>query len=83
MMPVEGCCPLILRLDDQSIGRNFRAASTLQCIPEQRAAKTLPLETLIHRQTAHARGRHAGYRGSFFAVAGGRSANSRLADLRV
>lgn len=47
MLAIEGCCRFIFRIDHQGVGRDFRAGGTVERIGQQRAAQTLPFESLI------------------------------------
>jgi len=60
MMPVEICCRIVFGIHHQGVGGDLGAGGPAESICEQCAAQSLPLETLIDSQAAHANRWHGG-----------------------
>ena len=58
MVLIEPCRSLILGIHDEGMGSNLGTGSALQCIDQQRTAKTLSLESPIDSQATEANGRY-------------------------
>ena len=58
MVPIEGCCGVILGIYYEGIGGNLRACRSAQCICQQSGTPAHAVEGLRDSQPAHANHRH-------------------------
>lgn len=64
----RGC--IVLGIHQQRIGSDLCASGSIECVGQQRTAKSLALIGLIYRQSTHAHGGHGGIARQLLASAG-------------